>query len=116
MGHQAKQEKTPEGDRRAIEYLTKAIEANTHIDSVYNDLAEILNRSGRGDEALTIVDQGLERAPFSRRLSRMRVFTLIQLQRFPEAEETVRRHVETHPNDAEIRDLLHQIDAANAGQ
>ena len=46
----------------------------------------------------------------------MRVFTLIQLQRFPEAEETVRRHVETHPNDAEIRDLLHQIDAANAGQ
>ena len=116
LGHQAKQEKTPEGDRRAIEDLTKAIEANTHIDSVYNDLAEILNRSGRGDEALTIVDQGLERAPFSRRLSRMRVFTLIQLQRFPEAEETVRRHVETHPNDAEIRDLLHQIDAANAGQ
>ena len=116
LGHQAKQEKTPEGDRRAIAYLTKAVEANTYIDSVYNDLAEILNRSGRGDEALTIVDQGLERTPFSRRLSRMRVFTLIQLKRFPDAEETVRKHVETHPNDAETRDLLGKIDAANAGQ
>ncbi len=70
LGHQAKQEKTPEGDRRAMGYLTKAIEADTHIDSVYNDLAEILNHSGRGGEALTIVDQGLERAPFSRRLSK----------------------------------------------
>ena len=116
LGHQAKQEKTPEGDRRAIAFLTKAVEANSHIDSVYNDLAEIFNRSGRGDEALAIVDQGLERAPFSRRLSRMRIFTLIQLQRFPEGEETVRRHVELHPNDAEIRDLLRKIDDANAAR
>ena len=91
-------------------------EANSNIDSVYNDLAEILNRSGRGEEALEIVDQGLDRAPFSRRLSRMRTFTLIQLKRFPEAEETIRRHVELHPNDAEIRELLRKIDAANAGQ
>ncbi len=116
LGHQAKLEKTPEGDRKAIAYLTKAAEANSNIDSVYNDLAEILNRSGRGEKALEIVDQGLDRAPFSRRLSRMRTFTLIQLKRFPEAEETIRRHVELHPNDAEIRELLRKIDAANAGQ
>ena len=114
LGHAAKQEKTAEGDRRAMAYLTKAMERNSSVDSVYSDLAEVLNRSGRGMDALAIVDRGLEQTPFSRRLSRMRTFTLIQLQRFSEAERTVRRHVRLHPNDAEMRDLLRKIDAANA--
>ncbi len=115
LGRRAKQEKTPDGDRRAIEYLSKAVELNSPLDSVYYDLAEILNRAGRGEEALAVVDKGIAQAPFSRTLSRMRTFTLLKLERYEEAEKTIRRHVELFPSDAELRELLRKIDAANAG-
>jgi hypothetical protein len=114
LGHQAKLEKTADADHRAIAYLTKAAEQNTGFDSVYYDLAEILSRSGGGIEVLAIVDKGIARAPFSRTLSRMRTFTLLQLERYAEAEETIRRHVDLFPADAEIRELYEKIEAANA--
>lgn len=114
LGRKAKLESTAEGNAQAIEHLSKALESGVTAASAYRDLGEVLVRVGRNEEALEIVKKGLDLAPFDRMLSRLLTGAYIDLQRYAEAEAALRRHVELFPSDTVMRDLLQQVDAANA--
>jgi len=116
LGQRAKLEGSPEAVERAAAYFRRAVERGATAPGVYSELAELLGREGRYAEALDTIEAGLDRAPFHRGLSRLRIFALIKLERYAEAEQQVRPHAKLFPGDAEVRNLLRRIEADAGGR
>jgi hypothetical protein len=109
LGRKAKLEGTPDGNERAVEYLTLAIEAGSATSSTFEDLADVLTVMGRNDESAEALKRGVDVSPFSPKLLKMLTLKHINLKRYEEAATSMKRYVELFPEDDLMRGLLRQV-------
>jgi len=109
LGRKSKLEGTPEGNERAVEYLTLAIEAGSTAPSTFEDLADVLSVMGRNDESAEALKKGVDVSPFSPKLLKKLTLNYINLKRYEEAATSMKRYVELFPEDDLMRGLLRQV-------
>ncbi len=100
---------TPEQNAAAIVHLTRAIEMGFTAAAVYQDLAEVLAKAGRTEDAIGALDRGIELSPYAPALYQALALDYINLKRYPEAKRTLERYVELFPEDDFVRGLLLKV-------
>ena len=93
----------------AVGYLQSARERGSNSSTTFEDLAEALSKSGRLDEAVVVLQQGISAAPYTAVLYKSLAMRFIQLKRFEDAQKTLTRYVELFPEDDFVRKLLAQV-------
>ena len=96
----------PNASRHARKYLEKAIARGSTSPSTFQDLAEVLTRSGRRDEAVAVLEKGLAMFPYALYLYRSLARTYTALGRRAEARRTLARYLELFPEDDAARRSL----------
>lgn len=109
LGRKAKLEGTSDGNERAVEYLTLAIEAGSTIPSTFEDLADVLSLMGRDEESAYVLKKGADASPYTPKLLKMLTLRYINLKRYAEATTSMKRYVERFPEDDLMRGLLKQV-------
>jgi len=112
LARKAKLQGTPEGSRLAMEYLSKAIQAGSTSVSDFQDFADLLVRSGQTEQAVTILKQGIEKAPFNGLFYKTLTLQYIQQKNYAKALETMKRHLELFPEDTFMAKLVRQVEAS----
>ncbi|MBV9038611.1 MAG: hypothetical protein JO182_29250 [Acidobacteriaceae bacterium] len=95
----------------------KSQEALTHLSAglpleetaVNQDLAQALTNLGRAEEALPYLQTAAEREPYNAVLLKTLILQYINLHRYPEAQEQMRRYMQIFPEDSFMRSLLARV-------
>jgi predicted CXXCH cytochrome family protein len=98
----------------AIAHLTKALDLGFSSETLYTDLAEALARVGRLEEAVTVLNRGIRMEPYAPSLYKSLALRYITLKQYPQAKETLERHMQLFPEDDFVRRLLAQVDGRTA--
>ena len=77
---------------------------------VATDLAEALARAGQLEEAVAALKHGIRMEPYSPSLYKSLALRYITLKQYPQAKETLERHIERFPEDDFVRGLLAQVE------
>ncbi|MEW5974387.1 MAG: cytochrome c3 family protein [Acidobacteriota bacterium] len=112
LARKAKLEGTPDGDRRTLELLSKAISLGTTSVTDFQDLADLHARAGKRDEAIDVLRQGIALAPFNAGLYKALALQYIQGEHYLKALEIMRRYLTIFPEDEFMRQLLLQAERA----
>ena len=107
LGRKAVQEKD---DAKAVEYLTRTLQAGTDQVATYIDLSEALAHLGRVEESAKILEQGVATWPFSPEIQKALVLRYVTLKQFPQAHEAVKQYVALFPEDAFMRGVLARLE------
>ena len=106
LGRKAMFDPDPNASRHARKYLEKAIARGSTSPSTFQDLAEVLTRSGRRNEAVAVLEKGLAISPYAPDLYRSLARDYTALGRRAEARRTVARYLELFPEDDAARRSL----------
>jgi hypothetical protein len=110
LARKAKLEGTPEGRTKALAFLSKAIERGSTTASDYLDYAELLADQGKMDEAIKILQKGIEIAPYTGTLYKSLALRYITIKDYPAALATMKKHLELFPEDSLMRKLVRQVE------
>lgn len=77
--------------------------------AVNQDMAQALSKLGRAEEALAYLQTAAEREPYNAVLLKTLILQYINLHRYPEAQDRMRRYVQTFPEDSFMRGLLARV-------
>src|SRR5262249_51725728 len=97
---------TEDDSRLAIQYLKDAIEHGATNPIDFEELAALLIGSGRGAEALDVLAQGINAAPYDANLYRQYAKLLLNEKRVREACAVTTEGAKKFPQDDLLRDLL----------
>lgn len=114
LARKAKLEGTSEGKSQALRYLSKAVESGSTNMIDYQDLADLLAQSGQTDQAIFTLKQGIALAPFHAIFHKALALQYIHKKNYSEALQAMKRHLELFPEDALMRKLVRQAEAASA--
>jgi hypothetical protein len=102
------------GDAEA--HLRRALEIGPPMPLTYADLAEVLDKVGRDEETVPLLQKAIDLDPFNPVLQKTMVVRLIQLKRYPSAESAMERYVELFPQDSFMRQMLARAKSAGRAQ
>jgi hypothetical protein len=114
LARKHKLEGTAEGNRLAIQYLSKALEAGSTSENDYQDLAGLLIRAGEIDQAIATLKTGIEVAPFNGVFYKTLALQYIHQKNYAKALEAMKRHLDLFPEDNFMRKLIRQAESAPA--
>ncbi|HVX67559.1 MAG TPA: hypothetical protein VHA11_13190, partial [Bryobacteraceae bacterium] len=109
LGRKEAREKNPAADREAARHLRRAMERGFQGPAAFEDLAEVLARAGKAEEAVAVLERGIALEPFAPVLQKGLILRLIGLQRYDRARAAMEHYVETFPEDSFMRGLLAQV-------
>src|SRR5882672_876069 len=104
----ALEHKDREGTAEAIRYLNRAVEQGTTSPADFEQLAVLLARAGRWQEANVILQEGIKRIPYDAEFYRLMAENDLALNKPTDALSVIERGVEIYPQDATIRRTLEQ--------
>lgn len=106
LADDAVQKHTDDGSRLAIRYLQEAIKHGTNNPVDFEELAALLTSSNRETEALDVLTQGIDMAPYDANLYRQYSNLLLNQKRVREACEVIAEGAKKFPQDDLFRDLM----------
>ena len=80
----------------------------------YEKLADLLSKSQRTPEAISVLEKGIKLAPYEERLYKKLSLIYISGRQYSEALETMRRTVQLFPEDGFMRELLRRAEQGSA--
>jgi hypothetical protein len=110
------QEKTPEGDRSATEYLNRAIEQGSTKAWDFEELGAHLLRAHKFVEAETCLQKGIQRAPYDAKLYSLLAEGYVAMKRPREAAATLTQALQLFPQMDLLRAFLNQVEQARLAQ
>jgi tetratricopeptide (TPR) repeat protein len=113
LARRAKLEGTSEGNSRALQHLTRAIELGSVTPSDFQDLAELLSNGGRVAEAIEFLKKGILVSPYTAALYKSLALHYIKLKRYPEALQTMKQELQLFPEDSFMRKLIKQVEGTD---
>jgi hypothetical protein len=116
LARKARLQGTPEGNRLAMEYLSKAIQAGSTSDSDFQDFADLLARSGQTEQAVTTLELAIQKAPFNPLFYKALTLQYIHQKNYAKALKTMERHMELFPDDLFMAKLIRQVEASSKPQ
>jgi hypothetical protein len=115
LADQAAQNKTAEGTALAIQYLKDATLHGATNPADFDELAELLVASNRQAEAVNVLRQGMQLAPYDAELYRLGATLYFALNRMQEACEVAAKGSQRLPQNDAIRSLMKRCDSAPLG-
>lgn len=115
LADKAVQNKNAEGSALAIQYLKDATLHGATNPADFDELAELLVASNRQAEAVNVLRQGLQLAPYDAELYRLGATIYFALNRMQEACEVAAKGRQRLPQDDGIRSLMKRCDSAPLG-
>ncbi len=117
LADKAVQDKNAEGSEQAIRYLEDAILHGATNPADFEELAELLVAAKRQTEAVNVLRQGMQFAPYHAELYRLSATIDFALNKMQEACEVASKGRQRFPQDDAIRALMNRCAAASgAGQ
>lgn len=113
LADEALQKHTDEGTTLALDYLHNAILQGATNPVDFEELATLLAAAKRNSEALDVLQQGVQLAPYDTELYRLRVKILLGLDRLREACEVAAAGQQISPQDDGLRQILTRCAADN---
>ncbi len=110
LARQGLRENRPESLKAAADYLTKAIQEGSTEASDYEMLANLLAGSGKSDEAIELLKDGIALNPYSIRLYKTLVLQYVKVKDYVDALSAMKRELEVFPNDSVMRSLVKQVE------
>lgn len=87
-------------------WYQKAVSKDTTYVQAYGKLGSVLRALGQFDSSLVVLGRGMEKEPGSRNISRNLYLSLFDLGRFDELIPMLGKHLNLHPTDYEVRQVL----------
>jgi hypothetical protein len=106
LGRKALRDGTQEGNRNAIEHLSKAVQSGFTGAAAFEDLAAALAAEGRTAEAIDTLNRGIGFSPFEPRLRKLLAVQYINARQYDQARRTMQTYLDIFPEDNFVRDLL----------
>lgn len=97
---------TPDARARAISYFEAAIAHDSKSAADYSALGDLLLKSGRSEEALGVLQNGIALDGYYQRSYKLLALCYIALGRYQEALHAMQQAVDVLPEDSSMRDLL----------
>ncbi len=94
----------------AVAHLRKALDLGFSSGTLYAGLADALARTGQLDEAVSVLKRGIQMEPYEPSLYKSLALRFITAKQYPQAKETLERHIELFPEDDFVRGLLARVD------
>lgn len=109
------QNKNPEGQALAIRYLEDAIFRGAKNPADFEELAKLLVAASRQTDAVSVLRQGIQFAPYDAELYRLSITTYFALNKMQDACEVGAKGRQRFPQDDAIRFLMNRCDTASVG-
>jgi hypothetical protein len=113
LADKAVQDKNAEGSEPAIRYLEDAILHGATNPADFEELAELLVAAKRQTEAVNVLRQGMQLAPYHAELYRLSATIDFALNKMPEACEVASKGRQRFPQDDAIRALMNRCATAS---
>ena len=97
---------TQEANNKAAVHLSRAVQLGVNAPGPYLDLAEVLARLGRIEEAVKVLRQAVAAFPYAMEVRKALAIRYRDAGRHAEAEETLRQSAALFPESAELREIL----------
>ena len=108
------QEKTPDGNRRATEYLNRAIEGGSTKAWDFEESGALLLRARKFSEAEACLRKGIQRAPYDAKLYSLLAEGYVAMNRPREAAATLTQALQLFPQMDLLRAFLNQVEQSEA--
>ncbi len=115
LADESLQKKNAEGASLAIRYLEDAIHHGATNPADFEELANLLVAANRQSEAVGVLRQGMQFAPYDAELFRLSTTIYFALNKMQEACEVAAKGKQKFPQDDAIRSLTKRCDAASVG-
>lgn len=103
LGNQAFAAKQYDEARR---HLEQAVRLDPMQSDAYAKLSEIAREQGRTEDAVTEAQKAATLDPFSAQIRKSMILSLISAQRYPEAEDALKKYLDDFPEDDVMRKAL----------
>lgn len=107
-------QKDSEGSAAAIGYFSRAVDQGSTSPAVFEELAELLTRAGRAQEATGVLQRGIKQMPYDAPMYRLLAECFMALKNPVEACSVLARAAGIFRQDSDTRSLLQQCDTANS--
>jgi tetratricopeptide (TPR) repeat protein len=107
---------TPEAISAATRELARAIKLGSTSPADFEGLADLLARSAKASEAVSVLERGIALNPYSSRLYKALALLDISVHRYADALETMRKELGLFPEDSFMRMLVKKAEAASRAQ
>jgi predicted Zn-dependent protease len=114
LADQGLAKRSAEGAALAIRYLADAISHGSTSPASFEELAQLLIAANRQSEAIKVLQQGIQVAPYDAELYRLSAKTYFGLGKTREGCEVTAQATQRFPQDDTIRGLLNQCDGVPA--
>ena len=94
--------------------LSRAVAGGTTRAADYEKLADLLSKSARMLEAISVLEKGIKLAPYEERLYKKLSLIYISDRQYGKALETMRSTVQLFPEDGFMRELLRKAEHGSA--
>ena len=108
------QNRNPEGQAQAIQFLEEAILHGATNPPDFEELAKLLVAANHQTDALGVLRQGIQLAPYDADLYRLSMTTYFALNKMQEACEVAAKGRQRFPQDDAIRALMKRCDTTSA--
>ncbi|MGB8478367.1 MAG: tetratricopeptide repeat protein [Acidobacteriaceae bacterium] len=95
--------------QEAIDHLRYALRIGPPQATVYGDLSDALDKLGRRQEALVMLQKGIDQDPFNPVLQMTLVRRLIELKQYSNAQAALKHYLQIFPQDSSMRQMLGRI-------
>jgi tetratricopeptide repeat protein len=114
LAEAALQQKTPEGVAAAIRYLDRGTSRENRNPADFEQLAGLLLATGRAEEAVAVLQRGINLIPYDAELYRLLGRSYLSRSQPTEALAVLTRAAEIFPGDEVIQKLLKECETAKA--
>ena len=90
----------------ALKHMRKSLELTPYNHSLRVELAGLLAKANKDEEALQVLDDGIEKYPEVLPLQNARGYLLGEIRRYPEAEDYIGNILKSHPGDTDALNNL----------
>jgi tetratricopeptide (TPR) repeat protein len=101
-------------ETKAFDELSRAVAGGTTRAADYEKLADLLSKSARTPEAISVLEKGIKLAPYEERLYKKLSLVYISDRQYGKALEAMRRTVQLFPEDGFMRGLLLKAEQGSA--
>jgi len=112
MARRAAAENTQEGLRSGIRYLAEAVRAGSTAPEDFLLLGDLYGRDARHEEAIRVLEKGREANPYFREFYEAVAVKEIELGKYGDALQTIRKGIDLFPDDTTLRRLEKKVQAA----
>ncbi|WP_263357958.1 tetratricopeptide repeat protein [Acidicapsa ligni] len=101
---------------QAADHLRRSLELDPEQPVVAGDLADVLQKQGKGEEAIALLRKAAGQDPFNPVLQKKLVVNYIAMRQYSEAKAALEEYLKYFPQDTFMRQMLARAQASSPGR